>query len=184
MTAAFRPSKGHRCLVEATRLLARRGIHFELTFAGDLNSDTGELIKHEVIRRGLADFVHFPGQVTDMASLLREHDVFVLPSESEGLPLSLLEAMACGLAVVATRVGGIPEIVLDGKTGLLVEPAKPSELAHRLQALIASSELRHSLGAAGATLVGQHFSFTQCAERIVEAYIGAGRWKVEVAHAR
>ena len=170
MTAAFRPAKGHLCLVEAVELLSKRGIAFEVTFAGASNSETGELIEREVNRRGLTRFVHFAGQVTDMASLLREHDVFVLPSEAEGLPLSLLEAMACGLAVVATHVGGIPEVVEDGKTGLLVEPGRHLEIAERLQALMASPELRHKLGAAGVRTVAQHFSFAECVKRIVEAY--------------
>ena len=186
MAAAFRPAKGHLCLVEAVELLAKRGIHFELTLAGNSNSETGEMIKREVVRRGLAHFVHFAGQVTDVASMLRENDVFALPSESEGLPLSLLEAMACGLAIVATRVGGIPEIVEDGKTGLLVEPRRPTELAEQLQALIASREVRRRLGAAGVRLVARHFSFTECAQRIVEAYrederMGDRNWRMKNA---
>lgn len=175
MAAAFRPAKGHLRLLEAVELLAKQGTHFELTLAGDANSETGDLIRHEVVRRGLNEMVHFAGQVTDMASLLREHEVFVLPSESEGLPLSLLEAMSCGLAVVATRVGGTPEVVEDGQSGLLVEPGSSLELAECLQKVIASTELRRNLGEAGARRVARDFSFQECARRIMEAYVADGR---------
>lgn len=176
MAAAFRPAKGHLHLVEAVELLIKQGVRFELTLAGDANSQTGDLIKCEVIRRGLTDVVQFAGQVANMVSLLREHEIFVLPSESEGLPLSMLEAMCCGLAVVATRVGGIPEVLEHGKTGLLVDPGKNAELAECLQMLITSSELRHTLGGAGAQRVARDFSFKECALRIVEAY--DRRWEI------
>ena len=175
MAAAFRPAKGHQHLLEAVERLARQGIHFELTLAGDPNSGTGDLMRREVIRRGLTEVVRFAGQVADMAALLREHEVFVLPSESEGLPLCILEAMACGLAVVATRVGGIPEIVEEGKNGLLVDPGEPAQLTESLQKLIGSEELRRELGEAGAQRVARHFSFRECVERIVEGYEGEGR---------
>jgi glycosyltransferase involved in cell wall biosynthesis len=172
MAAAFRPAKGHLHLLEAVERLARQGIHFELTLAGDANSGTGDLVRREVIRRGLTEVVRFAGQVADMAALLRKHEVFVLPSESEGLPLCILEAMACGLAVVATRVGGVPEIVEEGKNGLLFDPGRPAQLAECLQKLIGSGELRGRLGEAGARRVARSFSFKECAVRIVEAYNG------------
>ena len=103
---------------------------FRLEIAGDgpcmadLRRMAGEL--------GLAGCVHFHGQVRDVPALLARAGLFVLSSLTEGVSLTLLEAMACGLAVVATRVGGNPEVVADGATGLLVPPGDPAAPAHAM----------------------------------------------------
>ena len=93
--------------------------------------------------------VRLVGERRDVPQLLAAADVFVLPSTSEGLPVSVLEAMAAGLPVVASRVGGVPEQVSDGKTGLLVEPGDPNELAAALHRLTVDPSLRRRLGSAG-----------------------------------
>jgi glycosyltransferase involved in cell wall biosynthesis len=85
---------------------------------------------------GIADAVHLLGFRTDVSDLLPLFDVYVLPSRMEGLSLALLEAMAASLPVVVTRVGGNPEVVVDGVTGLLVEPGEPGPLAAALGALL------------------------------------------------
>jgi glycosyltransferase involved in cell wall biosynthesis len=99
--------------------------------------------------RGLSDRVEFLGAQGNVAELLACSDVFVLSSRSEGFPVSVLEAMAAGLPVVATDVGGVAEAVTDGETGILVPAADPQALAGALEDLVADAELRRRLGAAG-----------------------------------
>jgi glycosyltransferase involved in cell wall biosynthesis len=89
------------------------------------------------------------GERDDVPDLLATADVFVLPSKSEGMPISVLEAMAAGLPVVASAVGGVPEVVVDGETGFLVPPGDPEALADALGRLLADGELRRRMGAAG-----------------------------------
>jgi glycosyltransferase involved in cell wall biosynthesis len=98
---------------------------------------------------GLSNRVELLGARGNVSELLARSDVFVLSSRSEGFPVSILEAMAAGLPVVATDVGGVAEAVVDGKTGILVPAADPEALAAALGKLVADAELRHRLGAAG-----------------------------------
>ena len=101
---------------------------------------------------------------------LRELDVLVQPSRADNFPLAVLEAMAAGVPVVATRVGGIPELVLDGETGLLVEPESPTALAEALDGLAASPERRRGLGRRGRERAGEEFSPELTARRTVALY--------------
>lgn len=170
MTAAFRPLKGHSCLVAALEQLRATGMSFHVTFAGDTDSETGRSIRDMILRCGLSDAVEFAGHVDDVAAALRASDIFVLPSESEALGLSIVEAMACGLPVVATNVGGIPEVVVDGKTGFLVPPRDPIALASKLATLVESEELRMRMGALAAEKARSCHSFKDCAENVLCAY--------------
>jgi glycosyltransferase involved in cell wall biosynthesis len=102
-----------------------------------------------VAARGLSDRVELLGAQGTVAELLARSGVFVLSSRSEGFPVSILEAMAAGLPVVATDVGGIAEAVVDGETGILVPAADPQALAGALEQLVADVELRRRLGAGG-----------------------------------
>ena len=106
-------------------------------------------IEGEVRRLGLQDAVALAGTRDDVPELLARADVFALSSRSEGAPLSILEAMAAGLPVVSSLVGGVPELVVDGETGLLVPPGDPAAMAVALGRLVADAGLRHRLGAAG-----------------------------------
>jgi glycosyltransferase involved in cell wall biosynthesis len=106
---------------------------------------------------GVSPRVHFLGEQPDVAPYLAQMDLYVQASMAEGMPNSVLEAMAAGLPVVATAVGGTPELVLDGQTGLLVAPGDPSALADALLALLADRRLAESLGRAGRARVEAHF---------------------------
>ncbi len=106
-------------------------------------------LSEEIRRLGLDGAVELLGDRDDIAELLRESQLFVLSSRSEGMPMSVLEAMACGVPVVASAVGGIPELVVDGETGLVVEPGDPEALAAAIARVIDDSELRRRLAAAG-----------------------------------
>ncbi|HSB38404.1 MAG TPA: glycosyltransferase family 4 protein [Gaiellaceae bacterium] len=102
-----------------------------------------------IVARGLSGRVELLGARGDVAGVLAASDIFVLSSRSEGLPVSILEAMAAGLPVVATDVGGVTEAVVDGETGLVVPPADPEALAAALERLVVDGGLRRRLGAAG-----------------------------------
>jgi L-malate glycosyltransferase len=106
-------------------------------------------IEAAVRERGVSGSVRLVGLRTDVPRLLSAADVFLLTSISEGIPLTLIEAMAAGLPCVSTRVGGIPEVVVDGETGVLAEPSKPESVAAALGKLVADASLRRRLGEAG-----------------------------------
>ncbi len=149
--------KGTYDLLDAVKLLVDRHPGLMLTLAGD-----GELerTRHEIALRGLAQHVDVLGWVSGDAklALLCQAGIYVLPSYAEGLPMSVLEAMACGLAVVATQVGGIPEAVTDGKEGILVPAGDVAALAKALGALLADEGARHTMGLAGREKVEAVFS--------------------------
>ena len=110
-----------------------------------------------VRKRGLEDRVHLVGERTDIPEILAASDIFVLPSRWEGLPLTIIEAMMAGLPVVASQVGGVPELVEEGKSGFLVEPRNPHRLAEALSPLLDDPELRFRLGQAGRQRALAHF---------------------------
>jgi glycosyltransferase involved in cell wall biosynthesis len=114
-------------------------------------------LEAEIERLGIGDRVRLLGERRDVPELLGAADVFVLSSRSEGLPVSVLEAMVAGLPVVASRVGGVGELVEDEETGLLVAPGNPDELSTALERVLGDRELRRRLGAAGRERVERHF---------------------------
>jgi glycosyltransferase involved in cell wall biosynthesis len=114
--------------------------------------------------------VELLGDRSDVGELLADADVFVLSSRSEGMPLSILEAMAAGLPVVASSVGGIPELVRDGETGRLVPPGNEGSLATALEETLDDPELRARLGAAGRRRVVDHFSVEACRAAHLELF--------------
>ena len=134
-------------LVRALALLGP--IRFSALLVGD-GPDLGPpVVEAEVRSLDLEDRVELAGSRADVPALLAAADVFVLSSRSEGAPISILEAMAAGLPVVACDVGGVGELVADGETGLLVPSADPARLAEALRRLVADPGLRRRLGAVG-----------------------------------
>ena len=125
-------------------------------------------------RQGLSERVELLGARGDIPELLARSDVFVLSSRSEGFPVSVLEAMAAGLPVVATDVGGVAEAVEDGETGLLVPPAT-RRARGALERLLVDGELRRRLGAAGRTRALGHFDVPRYRTAYGELYSGAAR---------
>jgi glycosyltransferase involved in cell wall biosynthesis len=132
-------------LVRALARLPEGG--FDVMLVGD-GPDRGE-VEDEIRKLGVEGRVQLAGERSDVPALLADSDVFVLSSRSEGLPVSVLEAMAAELPVVASNVGGLGELVVDGQTGVLVPPGDPEALAEALGRLIGDRELRRRLGAAG-----------------------------------
>lgn len=119
---------------------------------------------------GIAERVHFPGYRENLLPVYATFDVFVLSSRREGLPNSILEAMAMGLPVITTDVAGAKELVLDGQTGYVSSQGDVQGIAHALLRLADSEALRQRMGQAGRRRVEQEFSFTHRLQRIEELY--------------
>jgi glycosyltransferase involved in cell wall biosynthesis len=127
-------------------------------------------VEAEIHDLGLESVAQLSGPRRDVPDLLARSDVFALASRSEGGPISILEAMAAGLPVVASDVGGVRELVADGATGLLVPAGDPDALAAALQRLRADPELRRRLGAAGRERVAERFTLSALRTAHLELY--------------
>ncbi|PKM36987.1 MAG: sugar transferase [Gammaproteobacteria bacterium HGW-Gammaproteobacteria-10] len=129
-----------------------------------------EEVKQLLDENDLLDHAWLPGERSDVAELMRGFDVFVLPSQAEGISNTILEAMASGLPVIATRVGGNPELVEHGKTGFLVERQNPSELAGRLSDYIGDPKLCIEHGKKGRERALQAFSIDAMVKNYLSVY--------------
>ena len=127
----------------------------------------------EAAALGIAARIEFLGTRHDVPELLGAADIFVLSSRSECLPMSIIEAMAAGAAVVASDVGGVPELVVDEKTGILVRPGDPEALTAALARLIHNPELRREMGEAGRRRARELFDVELLRERHVSLYVDA-----------
>lgn len=131
------------------------------------------LVEERLRSVGVEAFVHLMGQRDDVRELLPGFDIYANSSISEGVSLTLLEAMAAELPVVATRVGGTPEVVQDGQTGLLSAARAPEELARLLLELASSTTTARDLGKAGRRRVLEHFTIDRMVERYAAIYEGS-----------
>lgn len=160
--------KGYAHLIDAAAELANEFPDMHLVLAGD-GPDRAELCR-QVERAGLGARVHLQGWTSDVRAIYDALDVFVMPSLSEALPFALLEAMAHELPTVASGVGGIPEIIVNGQTGMLARPSDGTALAAVLRPLLASAELRQRMGAAGRQRVVRHFHESECVRKTIQVY--------------
>ncbi len=153
------PDKDQETLIEAFSLVRRRHPEAELWLVGDgpRQDDLEQLLRQKLPAH---QATLFPGQV-DIRPFLDQASLFALSSVTEALPNVLLEAMASGLPVVATNVGGVPEVVSPGQTGWLVPPREPAILAEAIIKLLVEPELRRTFGQAGRARVEREFSFKQ-----------------------
>jgi glycosyltransferase involved in cell wall biosynthesis len=160
--------KGIEYLLRALAELRREFPTLRVEIAG--TGPHHEKLKAAAADAGMTEHVRFLGWIDDLASVFSRWDVFVMPSLEEGFPIAALDAMAAGLPVVATDVGGVPELIEDGKTGRLVPPYDADALASRLRLLLLNPEQRLSMGAAGHARVRDHFSVAPMIESFAQLY--------------
>src|SRR6185437_13169015 len=144
--AALVPHKGQRHLIDAAARVVRRVPDARFVIAGE-----GELrasLERHIKEHRLEKHVFLAGFRPDVLSVHKAFDLFVMSSVTEGLGSSLLDAMACGKAIVATTAGGIPEAVVDRETGLLVPPRDPEAMARAIVALLTDERARRTMAAA------------------------------------
>lgn len=166
------PQKGLETLLEAWKLIVAKHPDALLMLAGSGSQEALLLEKAE--RAGISLSVRFPGQLKpdDLRDYYRVADLFVLPSLAEGLSNALLEAMSCGLPVVATRVGGSEDLVIDGVNGLLVEPGSIQPLADAILRLLEDRPAVLQMGMRARATVESGYSLVRVAERYLELYRG------------
>lgn len=169
VVAFLRPDKGHQVLLRAMPEIVRQQPDCVLLVVGDGSQRSA--LESMTAAHSIEASVRFLGAREDIPDVLSALDVFCLPSvRNEGVPQSVLQAGAAGLPVVATAVGGIPEAVIDGKTGIVVPPGDPHSLAEALVALLADPESRDRMGHAGRRHVKDVFSLREMLDRTESAY--------------
>lgn len=166
--AVMEERKGHRFLLEAAALLKQQGHQLSYRFAGD--GSQRERLQKIALGLGLQQEVTFEGFVSDIPNFLSAIDILVLPSLYEGLGVAVLEAMAAGKAVIATRVGGLPELVHERVTGLLVPPSDPQALAQSIAQLVSLRHVVQRMGSKARERVQQYFTIEQMAKKNEDYY--------------
>jgi sugar transferase (PEP-CTERM/EpsH1 system associated) len=173
----FAPQKNHLLLVEAFALAVKEYPAMKLWLVGD--GPLKPAVEKIIVEMGLERKVLFLGVRDDVPRLLAATDLFVLSSDYEGVPLSVLEAMAAGKPVVATAVGGVPELVEDGVTGVLVPPRNPEALAKGILRLAKDADLRQRMGKAARERALERFDISRTAREYEALYLkllkGCGR---------
>ncbi|HWS14462.1 MAG TPA: glycosyltransferase, partial [Rhodocyclaceae bacterium] len=168
--ARLEPVKNHRVLLEALALLRARGVPFRAALLGDGKAREAVLAARREL--GLDEVVDMPGaadqdQVRDW---LQRADVSVLSSDSEGMPVSLMEAAAAGVPVVATDVGGNADLVADGETGYIVAPRDPAAFAAALERLLSDPGQRARFGAAARNRAIARFSLAHQVDQMLSVW--------------
>lgn len=169
--ARFYPEKAHHLIIETFKRLIGNGLSAELRLIGD-GPLRGEL-EQQVSRTGLGQHIRFLGIRQDVAALLQEADLFLLPSLREGLPISLLEAMATGLPCVVSDVGEMPNVIAHGSNGMVVSAGDQAALADAIGALAQDTALARRLGDAARRTVERHYSIENTARSYLDVYRGA-----------
>lgn len=164
--------KGHKDFLKMATIVRQGGIAADFLIMGDDRRDprySGQL-KRYCRRRQLENAVRFMGHVPNVGRALQDIDVVVVPSHVEPFGRSTIEAMACQVPVVASRVGGLPEIVIDGETGLLVDKGVPEQLAEAVVRLLQDGALRQRMGEAGRRRVESVFNQRDHAGAMLDLY--------------
>ena len=163
------PEKGHADLIDALALVAARGRHVFTVLAGEGPSRAA--LEQRIRSAGLEKWIHLPGYVSQPARLLQDADLMVLPSHTEGLPNAALEALAMEVPVLATRVGGTPEVVTDGETGRLVPARAPEAMAAAILDFLDEPAKWKRWALRGRKTVEAQFDFKARTRRLEEIYL-------------
>lgn len=162
------PEKGHADLIDAVGIVSRGGQKVSLVLIGD-GPERPKLIR-QIHALGLQETVHLPGYVQEPQRLLEEIDLIVLPSHTEGLPNAALEALLMEVPVLATEVGGTPEVITDGETGRLVPARSPEKLAEGIQEFLAAPESWKRMASRGKDMVKMSFDFRARTRKLEAIY--------------
>jgi glycosyltransferase involved in cell wall biosynthesis len=166
--AVLRPQKGIQFMIRALHALLASNPNAYYLIVG--SGSHQNVLLEEVDKAGVKNRVIFAGMRKDIARLLAASDVFVLPTLTEALPTVLAEAMAAKLPIIASRVGGVPEMVMDGQNGCLVEPEDVDGLANACIGLLANPEKRAAMSADGWKIVNQKFNIERQVDQLRELY--------------
>jgi len=172
VVARLEPEKGHRYLVDAMPAILRGAPDAWLVIVGEGSQEEELRVQAAALPRAVADRIVFTGRREDVAAITGELDIAVMPSLREAQGISILEAMARRRPVVASAVGGIPEVLTDGLDGILVPPADPPALAAAGIRLASSPALRSRMGEAGRATAERRFSLDAMVRRIEQVYDG------------
>ena len=171
-TGRLAPEKGHSVLMQSIPAVLERNKQVVVVIAGEgpLRAGLEEMAR----KLGVGSQVRFLGLRQDVLELAFAADLFVMPSISEGLGQALLEAMSVGTPVLASNVGGIPELIVDGITGRLVRPSDPGALAEAISDLLGDENERRRLGMAGKQFIAEHFTLEQMCQKYAWLLLGEG----------
>jgi glycosyltransferase involved in cell wall biosynthesis len=167
----IRPHKGHQNLVETAAVLKeKRPQALVVSIGGEKYPGDLDRLKEAAEAAGVRDTIRFLGRKENAREFIAASDVFVNPSDVEGLPVVILEAMAMGRAIAATAVGGVPSVIEDGETGLLAAPGDPDGLAGAIVRLLEDPHLRTTVGAAAAESVARDHGMAPMIEAFEDIY--------------
>ncbi len=160
--------KNQRILIEILPDLKKVFPNIKLVFVG--GGDEEDNLKKLALEKKVENDVLFLGKRCDVNEILKAFDLFVFPSLTEGLPLVVIEAMATGLPIIASPVGGIPELIIDDKNGFLVSPTSKSEIKSAIIKLIENQDLRIKMGQIGRKIFESNFSLPQMVRNYLKIY--------------
>ena len=170
--ARIRPLKNTLGTIKAFALIVRQSPHAQLRIAGAPEADYLEICKEYVIGNNLQDKVHFLGNISinEVQTELSKANCLVVPSFQENAPLTIAEAMAVGVPVVASNIGGIPEMIEDGKTGLLIDPYDIQNISDAVSKILSDEALARSMGQAAKETAKKRFTASLACEKTLRAY--------------
>jgi glycosyltransferase involved in cell wall biosynthesis len=169
MIANLNPVKDHATLLRAAARVLAVSPNIRFVLVGD--GRERQALEEQAAAAGIADRVLFPGRLAHEPGMPGMFDVSVLSSREEGFPNFVVESMAAGRAVVATEVGGVPDAVVNGSTGLLVRPGDDKAMADALLRILADAALREQLGAAASRYAREHYHASVVLRALESLYV-------------